>query len=705
MATETAAKPKGSMRVGVQKFGTFLSGMIMPNIGAFIAWGLITALFIEAGWLPVAELGGFGTDAEGNPNIGLVGPMITYLLPLLIAYTGGRMVYDVRGGVVGAIGTMGVIVGAGIPMFIGAMIMGPLGGWTMKKIDRIWDGKIKPGFEMLVNNFSAGIWGAALALIGFYGISPMVEAFSTAAGNVVQFLVNNGILPLTSIFIEPAKVLFLNNAINHGVLTPLGVQQSLEDGKSILFLLEANPGPGLGILLAYMFFGRGIAKASAPGAAIIHFLGGIHEIYFPYVLMRPLLILAAIAGGMTGIATLAVTNSGLVAPAAPGSIIAVLAQTARDSYFGVILSVILATAVSFLVASVILKTSKQKDDDGDEGGLAAATSRMESMKGRKSSVASNLTGGGNVAVMAGPIQNIVFACDAGMGSSAMGASVLRNKIKAAGYPDVKVTNASIANLRDDYDVVVTHQDLTERAKPATSSAVHVSVDNFMNSPRYEEIVDLVKESRSDRADAGAAAGSGAGSDADAGSFGGAHAAGAHAGGNAAEEAVGGTSSDSRGAGAHAAGASAHGEEAASDILVAESVVLSGSSTSRDAAIDEAGQLLLARDAVDEGYLRAMHEREESVSTYMGSFLAIPHGTNAAKGHIRKSAVSFVRYPEGIDWNGKEVKFVVGVAGVNNEHLHILSSIAKVFTDKAQVAQLEAATSAEEILEIFRKVNA
>ncbi|WP_458116216.1 PTS mannitol transporter subunit IICBA [Arthrobacter sp. D2-10] len=695
MATETVAKPRGGMRVGVQKFGTFLSGMIMPNIGAFIAWGIITALFIEKGWLPVPELGGFGTNAEGDPNTGLVGPMITYLLPLLIAYTGGRMVYDVRGGVVGAIGTMGVIVGAGIPMFIGAMIMGPLGGWTMKKIDKIWDGKIKPGFEMLVNNFSAGIWGALLALLGFYAISPLVEAFSTAAGNVVQFLVNNGLLPLTSIFIEPAKVLFLNNAINHGVLTPLGVQQSLEEGKSILFLLEANPGPGLGILLAYMFFGRGAAKASAPGAAIIHFLGGIHEIYFPYVLMRPLLILAAIAGGMTGIATLAVTNSGLVAPAAPGSIIAVLAQTARDSYFGVVLSVVLAAAVSFLVASVILKTAKRKEGDDDD--LAAATSRMESMKGKKSSVASSLTGAGNVAVMAGPIQNIVFACDAGMGSSAMGASVLRNKIKAAGYPDVKVTNASIANLRDDYDVVVTHQDLTDRAKPATSSAVHVSVDNFMNSPRYEEIVELVKESRSEKAATGAAAS--AGPDADAGSFGGAHASEAHPAGAVADEDAAATSAR------HAAGASAQSEESPSDILVAESVVLSGSATSRDAAIDEAGQLLLARGAVDEDYIRAMHEREESVSTYMGSFLAIPHGTNAAKDHIRKSAVSVVRYPEGLSWNGKEVKFVVGVAGVNNEHLHILSSIAKVFTDKAQVAQLEAATSAEEILEIFRKVNA
>lgn len=696
MATETAAKPRSGMRVGVQKFGTFLSGMIMPNIGAFIAWGLITALFIEAGWLPVPELGGFGTDAEGNPHTGLVGPMITYLLPLLIAYTGGRMVYDVRGGVVGAIGTMGVIVGAGIPMFIGAMIMGPLGGWTMKKIDRIWDGKIRPGFEMLVNNFSAGIWGALLAMIGFYGISPLVEAFSTAAGNVVQFLVNNGLLPLTSIFIEPAKVLFLNNAINHGVLTPLGVQQSLEQGKSVLFLLEANPGPGLGILLAYMFFGRGAAKASAPGAVIIHFLGGIHEIYFPYVLMRPLLILAAIAGGVTGVATLAVTNAGLVAPAAPGSIFAVLVQTARDSYFGVILAVVLAAAVSFLVASVILKTAKRKDGDDDD--LSAATSRMEAMKGKKSSVSSHLTGSGDVAVMAGPIQNIVFACDAGMGSSAMGASVLRNKIKAAGYPDVKVTNASIANLRDDYDVVVTHQDLTERAKHSTASAVHVSVDNFMNSPRYEEIVELVRESHSEKAEAGTDAS--AGPDSDAGSFGGAHASAAHAAGAVAEPEATKASS-----GAHAAGSSADGEQPASDILVADSVVLSGSATSRDAAIDEAGQLLLARDAVDEGYLQAMHEREESVSTYMGSFLAIPHGTNAAKDHIRKSAVSFVRYPEGLDWNGKEVKFVVGVAGVNNEHLHILSSIAKVFTDKAQVAQLEAATSAEEILEIFRKVNA
>ncbi len=651
MATASVAKQRTSVRVGVQKFGTFLSGMIMPNIGAFIAWGIITALFIPAGFLPNADLAK------------LVGPMITYLLPLLIGYTGGRAVHGIRGGVVGAVATMGVIVGTDIPMFIGAMLMGPLTAWIMKKLDKVWEGRVKPGFEMLIDNFSAGIVGAALAIFGMLVIGPVVKAFSDGASAVVEFLVHNGLLPLTSIFIEPAKVLFLNNAVNHGILTPLGTEQALQNGKSILFLLEANPGPGVGVLLAYMIFGKGLARASAPGAALIQFVGGIHEIYFPYILMKPILILATIAGGMTGIFTLVVTGAGLRSPAAPGSIIAVFAATAKDSYFGVGLSVLLAATVSFLIASVILRTSKTTDVDA----LGQATSRMEELKGKKSSVSSALLGaGGGTAVLTRPIQNIVFACDAGMGSSAMGASVLRNKIKAAGFPDVKVTNSAIANLSDTYDVVVTHQDLTERARPVTSSAVHVSVDNFMNSPRYEEIVELVKSS------------------------------------NAGAGAEGSTTVAEPAAGAHAAQPAAVGGK---DVLLPESVILNGTATDRDSAIDEAGKLLLDRGSVDMGYIHAMHEREESVSTYMGSFLAIPHGTNAAKDHILHSGVSIVRYPEGIDWGGKQVKFVVGVAGINNEHLHILSSIAKIFTDKAQVAQLEQATSVQEVLDLFGKVNA
>ncbi|HET6561176.1 MAG TPA: PTS mannitol transporter subunit IICBA [Marmoricola sp.] len=656
MATATA-KPtsRPSARIHVQKFGTFLSNMVMPNIGAFIAWGLITALFIEAGWLTgifdslkdpgswVAEIGGWGDYAGG----GIVGPMITYLLPILIGYTGGKIVYDVRGGVVGAIATMGVIAGAGIPMFMGAMLMGPLGGWSMKKIDSLWHDKIKPGFEMLVNNFSAGIWGGVLAVLGFFLISPIVEGFSNLAESVVDFLVDENLLPLTSIFIEPAKILFLNNAINHGVLTPLGTNEAAEQGKSILFLLEANPGPGLGLLVAYMLFGKGLAKASAPGAALIHFIGGIHEIYFPYVLMKPKLVAAVILGGMSGVFVNVLFDSGLRAPAAPGSIIAVYAQTASDSYVGVTLSVLVSATVSFLVAAALLRLDKNED----EGDLESATADMESMKGKKSVASSALASGGT---QQGPIHNIVFACDAGMGSSAMGASVLRRKVQDAGYGDVTVVNKAIANLEDEYDVVVTHQDLTDRARQRTGSALHVSVDNFMGSPRYDEIVELLH-----RTNGGAAA-------------------------PAAPE---------------------QADEGGADLLAAEAVVLNGRATTRDEAITEAGQLLVAAGAVEEAYVDAMHEREKSVSTHMGNGLAIPHGTNDAKSAIRRTAISFVRYPDGVDWNGKEAKFVVGIAGAGNDHLELLGRLGRVFVDKERVAELEAAESVEDVRRILGNVSA
>jgi len=526
--------------------------------------------------------------------------------------------------------------------------MGPLGGWSMKHIDALWDGKIRPGFEMLVNNFAAGIWGMLLAVFGFFGMSPIVTWIADRLGEGVDFLVDNDVLPFTSLIIEPAKVLFLNNAINHGVLTPLGTNEAVEAGKSVLFLLEANPGPGLGLLLAYMVFGKGLAKASAPGSAIIHFFGGIHEIYFPYVLMKPKLILATIAGGMTGILVNVIFDVGLRAPAAPGSVFAVYAQTASGSYVGVTLSMLGAATVSFLVASFLLKTDKAVEADDQ---LVHATAEMEAMKGKKSSVSSMLTGS---AAVSGPIRNVVFACDAGMGSSAMGASVLRKKIQSAGYDDVKVTNQSIANLTDSYDVVVTHQDLTDRARQRTGSAVQVSVDDFMNSPRYDEIVELVRASNSEGTGAGAT--------------------------EVAEEGLD------------------------SDVLRDDAIVLSGTASSRDEAITEAGQLLVESGAVEASYVDSMHEREQSVSTHMGNLLAIPHGTNEAKSFIRRTAISFVRYPDGIDWNGKPAEFVVGIAGAGNDHLALLAKLAAVFVDAEQVERLRGATSAADIRAVLSGVK-
>ncbi|GFK19550.1 PTS mannitol transporter subunit IICBA [Corynebacterium glutamicum] len=671
MSTTTEAQPqKGGARVAVQKFGTFLSSMIMPNIGAFIAWGLITALFIPDGFFPNEKLGS------------LVGPMVTYLLPILIAYTGGRLIYDTRGGVVGAIATMGVILGtsspvfigedgSGSPMFLGAMICGPLFAWLMKKLDGLWAGKIKPGFEMLVDNFSAGIFAAIGAAASMFLLTPVMNIFMDLAGTAVEFLIRNNLLFLTSVLIEPAKVLFLNNAINHGVLTPLAADQAVETGKSVLYLLEANPGPGLGILLAYIFFGSGAARATAPGAAIIHFFGGIHEIYFPYVLMKPALLIAAIGGGMTGVFINTIMGAGLRSPAAPGSIIAVYASTASDSYLAVTCGVAGAAIVSFLIAGAILKFSKQSEDD-----IAEATAKMEAMKGKKSSVVGALTGG--AAADAPLINKIVFACDAGMGSSAMGASVLRNKIKDAGFAgDIVVTNSAINNLRDEYDLLVVHEDLLSRAEQPTPSAIHVSVDNFMASPRYDEIVDMIREQRT-----GGSAGSAEAP------------APAAAGGVATAVAT-----------APAATATEESADAKSNkILTLDNIVLGGKATDRDASIEEAGQILVAAGAVDQAYVDAMHEREKSVSTFMGNGLAIPHGTNEAKDSIHGSAISFIRYDEPIDWGGKPAKFVVGIAGADGSHLGLLSKIAKIFGNKQSVAQLEQATTAEEILEIFGKVN-
>jgi mannitol PTS system EIICBA or EIICB component len=500
--TSTTAAPGGA-RVRVQKFGTFLSGMVMPNIAAFIAWGLITALFIPTGWVgfegPVEAwrwagspiLG--GGEFEGTEYVGIVGPMITYLLPLLIAYTGGRMVYGTRGAVIGVVVTMGVIVGAaGTIMFLGALICGPLAAWILKQVDKLWAGKIRPGFEMLVDNFSSGILGFLLALGAFFGLAPVLQFVTRTLGGAVNWLIETGLIPLASIVVEPAKVIFLNNAINHGVLAPLGLEQVDAQGYSLLFLVEANPGPGAGLLLAISLFGVGAARATAPGAFIIQFLGGIHEVYFPYVLAKPALLLGLIGGGATGVLTNVIFQSGLVAQASPGSIFAVLIVTAPGKHVGVILSVILSAAVTFLITAVILRASRKRDLEAADAEFEAGIAQTQANKGKDSAVVAGLAGAG---LGAGAVKNIVFACDAGMGSSAMGATVLRKKLKDAGVAGVTVTNKAIANLDGSADLVITQAQLTARAKKMEPNAVHVSVDNFMASPAYDEVVDLVAGSK------------------------------------------------------------------------------------------------------------------------------------------------------------------------------------------------------------------
>ena len=457
------------MKEKVQFVGRFLSGMVMPNIGAFIAWGLITALFIPTGWCP-------------NETINaLVSPMSTVLLPLLIAYTGGFAVYGQRGGVIGAIAAMGVIVGSDIPMFIGAMIVGPVCAWIIKRFDHLLEGRIPAGFEMLVNNFSLGIIGAVLTVTALKGVVPIVEVMNQVMKSGVGFFVDRGLLPLASVFIEPAKVLFLNNAINHGIFSPMGIQQVEEFGKSVFFLLEANPGPGLGILLAYCIAGKGSAKSSAPGALIIHFLGGIHEIYFPYILMNPLLILAVMAGGAGGIFVFQLLGAGLTSPASPGSILAILAMTPRGEYLPVLAGVAAASVISFIIALPLLKFA------GKGGELEESRNKMAAMKKVSKGVTETaVTAGG------GTVRKIVFACDAGMGSSAMGATVLKKKLAAAGLGSIEVQHSPVSSIPQDAQVVVTHRELGERAAHSNPDAQLVLITNFLAAPEYDLLVEELK---------------------------------------------------------------------------------------------------------------------------------------------------------------------------------------------------------------------
>lgn len=613
------------MKNSIQKFGKFLSAMVMPNIGAFIAWGFITALFIEAGWIPNERLAT------------LVDPMLKYLISTLIAFQGGRMVGGDRGGVMGAVATLGVIAGSEQTMLIGAMAMGPFAGLIIKKFDKAVEGKIPAGFEMLVNNFSVGIFGMILAIIGYYLIGPVMATILAILTAGVEILVTNKLLPFVAIFVEPAKVLFLNNAINHGIFTPIGIEQAAETGKSIMYMLEANPGPGLGVLLAYWVFSKDkVTKSSAPGAVIIHFFGGIHEIYFPYVLMNPVIIIAPIAASIVTIFYYSIMGAGLVGPASPGSIIAFLAVAPKGETLKVLIGVVLAAVVSFVVASPIVKLSGNKN-------LDEATDKMKNMKAEAKGLAK----------ANGEIKKIVFACDAGMGSSAMGATKFRNRIAPLNL-GITVINTSVDNVPADADVVVCQAVLQDRAKASAPQAELITIGNFLADPNLDALFASLE-----------AKAAGAGEQ------------------PAAEVKVEEATTTNNG------------------IMVAAGIKTGQASVSKEEAITAAGKLLHELGYVNESYIPAMLEREKTVSTYMGLGVAIPHGTSEAKDEVKKTGIVLLQYPEGVDFGDEKAYLVFGIAGIGNEHLDLLAKIGTVIEEEENLDKLKKATTPEEILKMFQ----
>lgn len=622
------------MKNSVQRFGKFLSAMIMPNIGALIAFGFLAAFFNGSGWIPHE---GFAT---------IFSAILVYLIPILVALTGGKLIGGERGSIVGAIAVVGVIMSdPDTTMLMAAMIIGPLSGLCIKKFDQVMEGHMPAGFEMLINNFSVGIIGMLLSMVSYLVIGPFMNLILAVLTAGVNVLVEHNMLPLIAVFIEPAKVLFLNNAINHGIFTPIATAQAAEAGKSIMYMLEANPGPGLGVLLAYMFFCEDKkTKQSAPGAVIIHLLGGIHEIYFPYILMNPLVIIAPIVGNMAAIFWYNLTNAGLVGPASPGSIIAYLMMASRDSMVSVIVGVLIATAVSFAIASVIIRMSKGKSLEEAQEEVA---SRKAEAKGTKVSADAEA-----VVVRTAGVRKVVFACDAGMGSSAMGATKFRNRIKAQ-RPDLTVINTSVDTIPADCDIAVVQITLVERARKSVPQAQIVTLHNFLADPA----LDALYEQLTAEQDAGQARPEGQSE-------------------NIQPEVQ---------------------KAKQRQILVRDGVKLNQRPVSKEEAIQAAGELLAGLGYVDRTYVDAMQERERRVSTYMGMGVAIPHGTSEAKNTVKKTGIVLIQYPEGIDFGDEKAQLVFGIAGIGDEHLELLGKICEMLEDEEILETLKTTGDVDWIL--------
>lgn len=676
------------MRQQIQQFGRTLSGMVMPNIGAFIAWGFITALFIPEGWWPNGQL------AQ------LVGPMLTYLLPLLIAYTAGRNVAGERGGVIGAIAAVGVIVGSDIPMFIGAMIMGPLAGYAIRRFDRMVEGRVKAGFEMLVSNFSIGILGMLLAVLGYYVVGSVVSGLTMLISSGAELVIRHGLLPLVSLFVEPAKVLFLNNAVNHGIFSPIGIEQARETGQSIMFLLETNPGPGLGVLLAYWLFGRGNARQSAPGAVIIQFFGGIHEIYFPYILARPVLIVAAIAGSAAGLLFFSLSDAGLVAPASPGSILSVLAMAPKGKTLIVLLGVVISAAVSLVVAAPFIRRVSKTETEGDPavGKLPQSTAGISPHAAGR------------------PVRKVIFACDAGMGSSALGATRFRKRLRDAEI-GVAVGNSAADRIPSDADVVVCQSVLAERIAAAAKGAELIVIDNFLSDPGLDALFARLESAKPTAAGPGTVSCGESDSDmSDA---------------RLAEAVLPSDVCDARSAGATpssetsafrpaettaspdmpaAADSAPQPEETASApkdaapdgaILQPGNIRVGLPAEPKEEAIRRAGELLVAGGYARPEYVDAMLRREELATTCLGMGLAIPHGTSDAKERVLRSGIVVLQYPDGVDFDGEKAHLIVGIAGVGDEHLEILARLSASFEDEELLQRLMTATDPQVIYDALK----
>ncbi len=457
-----------AMAIRVRKIGKFYSGIIMKNVVLFMAFGLMSVCFAETGWFPNAEI------------YQIAGMIYQVLIPVMIGYAAGKKSGDDIGGVAGALASIGFVAGDSISAIMGVMIIAPAAGYIAAMAYRIIREKAWPGFEMLVKNVVIAIIGTMAALFAYFIVTPILAVGTHGLNQFVDILIRNQMLPFIGLFIEPAKVFFLNNGLNHGILIPLGMEQLQQTGQSVLFLLETNPGPGLGILIAY-YIKKEKERRNFTSCMVIHFLGGIHEVYFPYVLMNLRLLIAVIAGGVTGSFIFILTGTGLAGPVSPGSFLTILLMSGRSSLPGIIIGITASAAVTTVIALFLLKR-----DTGEEEREAAGMDELSDDVYNMEETA---------------IRKIYFVCDAGVGSSAMGAALLRRKLREVGIVGITILPASIDEIPKDADLIICHESFQQMIESEQQTEVY-AVDELVQMEEYEPLIRRLQQSEAKNASNG-----------------------------------------------------------------------------------------------------------------------------------------------------------------------------------------------------------
>ncbi|ADO83037.1 PTS sugar transporter subunit IIA [Ilyobacter polytropus] len=594
------------MKIKLKKIPEFLSHIIVENIPLFIIIGILN--FFDLGDLRLF--------------------LYKVIMPLVIAYTSGAAVEKKYGGITAVIIIGGVLSRYNVDTLLEPVFIGALSGFAIKKYHDFLEKYKFPGFEMLLNNLGVAFISLGLVII-LNKVLPFYEGFRTIFyKNIISNLFKTGYLPLYSIIIEPAKVLFMNNFVNHGIFSVLGLSELNEKGKSIFFLLETNPGPGMGLLLAYFFREKEKKKKKeALSNIFIQSIGGIHEVYFPYVLRNLRLILPLILGGMSGIFLFSIFDSGLMGVASPGSIFLITVLTPAQNRLTLLLAVAVSASVTFFLSYIMIR---QEDMARDK---IKTNESKKLFPDIKTDFAQNKN-----------YNSIYIVCDAGMGSSAMGATFLRRKLEKAGLKDINVGNCSIDKIKSENpDIIIVHRQLLERVKKEVNNAEIVIVDDFLDPKPYDLLVEKTKNYKTIKNP---------------------------------------TTQEDK-------------------ILEHSNIELGLKRIKKEEALKKIGESMIQRGYVEPYYLDSIFEREKISNTYLDNGIAIPHGTFEGKVYIKKTGIVIHQYPYGIDFeNGNTAYVLIGIAALEDEHTEIISKIADIVEDEKLAETLTTAIEVEEIYKIL-----